>query len=287
MRKITGTWKAISPISHNADTNLSTTTLFRKQKIITADNEVVDMPMITGNGIRGLMRRLMMSDLMKQMGVEKGQLAPDFYYILFSGGFIAKGANGRYNLVGLKQKIREYVPAISILGTAFGAQTMNGKCDIGIAYPLCKEIRHIIDREVPEQYLKNTFWVYLDEIFYTRHDDLEEDNDTVTQMKYEIESLAPGTYFYHEIIDETDTELEASALRRMIELFIENGQVGGKKAIGHGKIDCDYEGLDYLPDSQVYLDFIEENKDKIDEVFNDIAKEAGLGGWKFDDSEKN
>jgi hypothetical protein len=126
MRKITGTWKALSPISHNADTSLSTTTLFRKQKMITAENDVVDVPMITGNGIRGLMRRLLMKDLMLQLGVSPGQLAPDFYYILFSGGFIAKGANGRYNLVGLKQKIREYIPALSVLGTAFGAQTMTG-----------------------------------------------------------------------------------------------------------------------------------------------------------------
>jgi len=283
MRKITGTWKALSPISHNADTSLSTTTLFRKQKMITAENDVVDVPMITGNGIRGLMRRLLMKDLMLQLGVSPGQLAPDFYYILFSGGFIAKGANGRYNLVGLKQKIREYIPALSVLGTAFGAQTMDGKCDIGIAYPLCSEIKHIINGQVPEKYFENTFWVYLDEIFYTRHDDLEEDNDTVTQMKYEIESLAPGTYFYHEIIDKTDTKLEAACLQRLIKLFIKNGIVGGKKAIGHGKIECNYNDLDSLPDEEIYLDFVKDNKDKIDEVFNTIAEQAGLMGWKMDE----
>ena len=221
-----------------------------------------------------------MKDLMLRMGVEPGQLAPDFYYILFSGGFIAKGAKGRYDLVGLKQKIREYVPAISLLGTAFGAQTMDGKCNIGIAYPLCEEIQHIISDEVPEKYLENTFWVYLDEIFYTRHDDLEEDNDTVTQMKYEIESLAPGTYFYHEIIDETDTEVEAACLQRMIELFIKNGQVGGKKSIGHGKIEAEYNNLDKLPPVTVYEDFVEDNKDKIAETFDTIAEQAGLMGWE-------
>lgn len=283
MRKITGTWKAKSPISHNADTSLSTTTLFRKQKMITADNEVVDTPIITGNGTRGLMRRLLMKELMLQMGVEPRSLTPDFYYILFSGGFIAKGASGRYDLAGLKQKIREYVPAISLLGTAFGAQTMDGKVNVGIAYPLCKEIKHIISDEVPEEYLENTFWVYLDEIFYTRHDDLEEPNDTVTQMKYEIESLAPGTLFYHEIIDETDTEIEAACLRKAIELFIENGQIGGKKSIGHGKIEVDYNGVEDLPDSSVYDNFIDENRKEIEEVFDTIAEQAGLAGWKLDE----
>lgn len=91
-------------------------------------------------------------------------------------------------------------------------------------------------------------------------------------MKYEFETLIRGTKFTHEFILEDMLPHEKGCFKRMLELWKERPYLGGKSGTGYGRIKFEYKDIDEF-DSQIYLDYLEENKDDIQRFLVGLCKQ--------------
>ena len=260
--EIGGLLRAVTPIHHGGDEKTGNQAGLRRIKYI-VDGDIVEVPFIDGNSIRGVLRRLVMSDMVKRLGYD--DLNVKLYHTLFSGGMlesIGSSEQGQVNLE-LRKKIRENIIPVSILGCSIGNQILSGKLHVGKCLPACKELNTFIP---PQE--KNGLHHFLDWTFNTRKDDMH-DSDESVQMKYEFEVFVPGTVFYHwfDLVDMTD--LEKSCFKHMMVLWEKNPYVGGKIATGQGKIEMKYSfPKDIGPDK--YVEFLKTNKDKIVGVLDEL-----------------
>ena len=73
MRTITvdGTMEAQSPIVHFGDEKTGSSPILHTLAVyFPAENEIIDLPVISGNAIRGMLRRLVMEDLLERTRYE-------------------------------------------------------------------------------------------------------------------------------------------------------------------------------------------------------------------------
>lgn len=259
--KININMKLLSPLSHFGDEKMGTTQIMRTMKFKYND-EFIDIPVFSGNALRGILRRLAMRDYLDKIDIIKEGLSAKMYYTLFVGGALTSGS--RFNEIGDKRKIREMCTPLSLFGTALGDQMFEGKLKISIFKPICIETRDYTD-------IDSNISIYdiLEENFYTRRDDLKfndfnitniDKNKNSTQMKYEIQCLSSGSELNGNVIIESFNEFEISCLVSILERFKEHPYIGGKSATGHGEVDIRYniEG-----NSEKYYIYLKENKDQM------------------------
>ncbi len=109
----------------------------------------------------------------------------------------------------------------------------------------------------------------LQDIFYTRRDDLkskdinitdETKNENAQQMKYEAQGLSAGTILEGNIVIENSNEIEEACLYSILENLKKLPYIGGKSATGHGEIEIiqDKNG-----ETEKYYQYLEENKEEI------------------------
>jgi len=260
-------WKtritALAPISHNDEMSLSTTTPFRRIKV-DVNGKIEHIPVYTGNAWRGILRRHAAADFVETLEIEK--LTQRQYHILFTGGMLDQGAAGDIDLE-FKRRLRAMIPFMSVFGGATGNTVIQGKLIIGMLFPIAKETTQFTgiasERSVFE---------FMDTIFYTHRDDREieaEINETV-QMKYEIEVLVPGTVLVGEIVLQTDDEIEISAFSAALRKWLKDPYLGGRSAIGHGRVKVDLEPRD-IPSSKPYHDYLQKHKTEILQFLEDLG----------------
>lgn len=262
---------AMSPISHQGDEKTGSESLLRRMSYV-IDGKKTEVPVISGNSIRGVLRRYLMADLLDTCEYTLTNMK--LYHTLFSGGMLEsvdKKQTGIIN-IGLKRRIRKILPPISVLGTALGNQIFEGKLKVNMALPICKELQQFLPDDLKIEPTPS-FYEFLDFTFTTRRDDLREERDEdeqAVQMLVNFEVFATGTPFYHEFILCDFNDVEEGVLARMINLWKQQPYIGGKSAIGLGKLQLNYE---YDADSErVYREFISDNKDKICAVLKELEE---------------
>lgn len=285
---IKGNWTALSPITHFGSEEYGTTKLFNVQPTViknslSGEPEIDNIPVVHGNAVRGMLRRLLLDDYLTQVGYDLN--SKKVYHFLFTGGILEAldpKDKGSINLTK-KKEIRKYIPPISLLGSALGNQMIQGKLKVGMGNIVCDETKHYIE-ETGNTYsaynLKSTdFGTRLDDLEIGRqiqeNEDKTKDKDGEeqhTQMKYEFETLIRGTKFTHEFILEDMLPHEKGCFKRMLELWEERPYLGGKSGTGYGRIKFEYNYIDEF-DSQVYLDYLEENKDDIQRFLVGLCKQ--------------
>ncbi len=164
------------------------------------------------------------------------------------------------------------IPPIAVLGSSIGNQIFEGKLKIGIALPICKELSGFLPEDILIQ-PETSVYEFLDWTFTTRKDDLREErkrDEQATQMMVNFEVFAPGTPFYHEFILNDADNIEEGALVWMLNLWKQKPYIGGKSAIGFGKVklNYDYEDAKDAP----YLAFIEEKKEQITAMLKELEE---------------
>ncbi|NUU96746.1 hypothetical protein [Marinitoga sp. 1138] len=260
---IEGTIKALTPIFHGGDEKTGSTPVLRTIMMYVEGLGEVAIPYYSGNAFRGKGRRLLIKDFIDHLDYEIKN--SKLYHVLYSGGLLETSdkETGIINLE-MRKKIRTLLPPIALLGTSIGNQIIPGILIVEHMFPICMEYKEYL----PEKYknMKQTeisVRTFTDQSFFTRRDDLREERNKeqqAIQMKVDYECFIPGTTFYHRLVLQIPTELQISTLGRMIKLMIELPYLGGKSASGDGKVKFEYENV---PKDKLYLDFIEENKEKI------------------------
>jgi len=275
-----GTVTALTSISHIGET-FGINAKLRREKIVQADGSIEEVPVISGNSIRGILRDRGMVHMLRNLdygvneetGEVKGLSLAAFYF-LFSGGALT--STGKRGIdIDEARRWRDLIPLVALFGGAMGNQIMPGKLKIGKLIPICAETQHI----VPERFVTGdlqSVWDMTQEEAYTRRDDEKNENlrrliepDTrrlleaeaatkrvkqgtleqkpeketgqKQQMRYFVETLAAGTPLFWDIAMDDVTDLEFEAFCVTLAEFGRFPYIGGKSGVGHGKISIHFD----------------------------------------------
>lgn len=250
--KIEGIYTLLSSLSHIGK-SIGVDSYLNTQSIV-KNGHVEEVFVYSGNALRGALRDKA-AQYMLNFNEEKKKVKNDIFYLLFSGGTIS---GEQKTNIAKAVELREKIPMLSIFGGGIGSAILSGKIDVSDGYPLCEECKHLIPKKYTEKC--NLSWkVLTGERSYTRMDDSKEiklnkymknppeekkekkQGEASTQMRYTVETLNAGAELYQNIYLENLTEIELGCL---VSAFIELFQMpflGGKKNVGMGKFEVNYE----------------------------------------------
>lgn len=259
---------------------MGVTSKLRREKFVQPDGTVEDVPVISGNGLRGLLRDRGMFHMCRSLGYgvneETGEVLglplPAFYF-LFSGGALTKGGGGNGLDIDRARELRSLIPLVGIFGGALGNQIMPGKLKVDKMIPICAETKHLLpepwsDAEVP------SIWEYLQEEMYTRKDDekhehlrqliapevrglletaaatkrnapsqpvIQDDTGQKQQMMYYVETFAAGTKFFWSLVLDDVTDIEFDAFAVALGEFARMPFIGAKSNVGLGRVQVRFD----------------------------------------------
>lgn len=271
LKRFDGVLVAKTHIHHGGDEKTGAETLLRRNKYV-VDGEIEEIPYISGNAIRGVWRRNVMTDFFNILKYEIKGLR--LYHAFFTGGVLETVDETKSGVIDLefKKRINSLIPPISVLGMSYGNQIFEGKLKVGMLLPICSELKEYL----PEEYArscKKPVHDFLDFVHQTRKDDkreAREDNEQAIQMMINYEVFIAGTPFYHSFSLEDCSEVEEGVVARAVELWKECPYIGGKSSIGFGELGIHYNQFNLS--SKPYLDFVKKNKKEIIELLKEIDK---------------
>lgn len=253
--------KAMSPISHGEykeGVDIGNMMMFRKMPMINKSGEVFEVPVLSGNSLRGNIRRLLARELIEKYELQqlmKTHVFNKFYTAIANGGNLSKELDVAVDTEGLRE-IRKMFPMLSVFGSALYKYMLAGMFNMGFAALRCKEL------ETGEKRVSDL----ITDIGLTRHADREWSSlEDSKPMPYLTECIIAGAEFDAPIsFAPQATSLEISCVYHG---FKQLKFVGGKNASGFGEVEV----LTELNDSE-YVEWLE----KVDEDhINEIVKFAG------------
>ncbi len=271
--KLEGKIVAVEPISHIGETR-SIDSKFNRQKIrLTSKagfDKVREIPVISGNSLRGVLRRRAGYRLLELLGLRKETLAEGLQHALFSGGMLKKGAEGGIIDTSFISKLRQNIPYLSLFGTVLGQQMVGSKMDVGQLIPISCQTQNItgINSETSIDSL-------LDEVAATRRDDMEDrtkgtqdPDEQKQQMRYTHEVLVAGTEFYHYFTLKNCNDMEIGAFWSTLADFSKYPKIGGLGCRGFGMVRLGY--TINSESAQKYEDWVAANKDSITKYIHEL-----------------
>lgn len=262
VRKLRGIVNAVTPICHFGDEKTGSTPILRSLTIWDPEQQQhVRMPFISGNAVRGILRRLCMRDFLERIGYADD--AVKLHHALFTGGLLestADASGGKLDLE-LRRLIRDALPPLALFGTAIGNQIVDSCLKVGHLMPLCREYAsNLLDVDDPRKH--ESIRTFTEQCFATRRDDLRaerEDDEQARQMKIEFEVFTAGTGFRHSFTLVYANEVEAGCLAYTLGLWEAQPFIGGKSSSGYGEIAWTYH-----PElsAQPYEDWLEDEANK-------------------------
>lgn len=277
LKRIEGRIRAISQIYSGGDEKTGITLGLNRLKYLLDDGESIEVPYVSGNEVRGFLRRLTFADFCELAGYEidlKTISGKALFHTLMSGGIlqaVEEKVSGTIDL-SFKAKLYKSCPPARLFGFSFGNQMLEGHLKVSNMIPICVELEKFFPFDIwndkfPGQvsFKPRSIYELLGVTFQTRRDDLREERgekEQAVQMKVEHEVFCPGSTFNHELIIEDPNELILSTVSRIISLWQAKPYIGGKSSIGFGNINIAYD-LD--AGERVYLKFIEDNKKEIND----------------------
>lgn len=275
-----GVVTALTSISHIGDTH-GVNAKLRREKFAQPDGSVEEIPVISGNALRGILRDRGMVHMLRCLGYgvneETGEvngLSLAAFYFLLSGGALTKTSSRGLDIDEARHW-RDLIPLVALFGGAMGNQIMPGKLMCGKVIPICRETAHLLPARFVDGGGDVSIWEYCQEEAYTRRDDEKNENlrqliapetrllleakaadqrkkrgtrDDVAgetgqkqQMRYYVETLAAGTRFFWDIGLDDVSDLEFEAFAVTLAEFGRSPYIGGKSGVGHGKIAVQFD----------------------------------------------
>lgn len=243
----TGTATALTSISHAGDTR-GTLTLLRRERIILPDDTITEIPIISGNCLRGTLRRHA-EELLREVLDYAGHLTLAAAHTLRAGGSLTKTSNGEPLSGSRLATLRAHIPVIGLFGAATTGRIIDGCLQVGKLIPHLAETAHITGVTTA----RSAFDAVQVE-HYTQADSTldhaapgpTDDTFTAQPMRYGIETFPAGTRFTLRLRLNRPTPLEAAFFADLLAGYTDHATVGGRLGIGHGQIH-----LDLTPSSTV------------------------------------
>lgn len=263
-----GTLTAISEIHHGGDEQTGNVRLLRTVKIWDpSQGRMTRLPVISGNAIRGVLRRKLMHDLLER--IDYGATSGKLHHALHTGGLLEStgDVSGALDLPA-RRKLSSTIPPLALLGTAVLNDMIPGQLICDFARPLCRETAWSLGKMgYDDPRLHESARSFRDFTFTTRRDDLRE-GEEAHQMIVTFEYFASGTAFAHSFHLKHPTPLLEATLGTMIRLWQDDPIIGGKASGGFGQLDIAY---DNTPDTLTYDTYVDAYSDEIRNTLDDLA----------------
>ena len=257
-----------APLSHGqtGSKRLGNHNMFRRLPIW-ADNAIITIPVVSGNSIRGIMRREIMRELYTAANItydqfesisdkpQKVKRAWDRTYAALFGGGTIDSLDVSITPVDLRS-LRASLPPLSLFGSALYGAMLSGAMRVGFAVPKCKET------------ITAGLWrgneegaVYSGELItdvgltrYIEREQADPKRSGVKPMPYTIETLVPGTEMQFIIdFDTTATALEKDCAIHAVNLIT---YLGGARSKGFGSVTMQCEEKE----TGDYMEWLQKNE---------------------------
>lgn len=237
----TGTATARTSISHGGETR-GLISMLRREAIIQPDGSTAMVPIISGNSLRGRLRRTG-EELLRDVLHYEGRLSPAAAHALRSGGALAKTAGEPLSGSRLAT-LRALIPHVGVFGAAGGGRIIDGCLQVGKLIPHVIETAHLTGHHATA-----TAFDVIQVETYT-HGDEANDHDAVTaatedpdsqQMMFRVETFRAGLTFDAQIHLQRPTDLEAAFFADVLATYRRRALIGGRAAIGHGHLHLTLE----------------------------------------------
>lgn len=241
---------ALSSIVHRGgdggDPGTDSTAMFRTEKIITADGELLDVPIVSGSSFRGVLRRIGEDLTAAVLDYEAAELPVPAAHLLTNGGRLAKSA--RPFTDEQERHLKALLPQIAVFGGAASNRIMSGLLTVGKVLPEVAELAHILPRP-PRTTPLPAVYTFAEESFTHLADHRPQpdhaphtDNDENTSPlgRFNIETLPAGTRLQTWVRLANATDHQVAFLRSVLITFISRGHLGGRIASGHGSVTASF-----------------------------------------------
>lgn len=242
---------ALDPIHHGGDGTSGNKEPIRKQTIVDPETgKPVDVPFISGNSIKHMIRYYGALFALEAAGLNEGQWTKAQRDLLLSGGTFSSG--GSSVKLDAARKLEQAFPILSVCGYAAGNYGAESKLDVDHWHLVCQEnawrmhdrFANLAESDTADgdkiaSALETRYPQYQDEDFGTRHEpgsqeamdmleseerdrlegevadrqgDKHPDKGDSLQMIYEYQTLVPGSQFVGAIHFRGLDEMERAAL---------------------------------------------------------------------------
>jgi len=283
--------EAMSPITHMMGVS-GNESILNREKIIYKNN-VVDIPMLSGNALRhkiirdpGAMYLVDCCDL-------RGKLSIDQANYMFTGGSLTESSTT--NNIKIIAELQQISPLFRLLGGSLRNQVIGGSLFVSRGLLICEENAKTIQALCKNYQLpKNPLLPaqhFISKFQYTRGDagrmkdaaSIITDIDSKEKsnlMIYSGETIIQGAMFYHDLTLYNVSPLEIGAALHSINLWQHNdGIIGSSARIGHGKLKSSIwiDGLvDWFGDekdsAELVVDYIKHVQAKKDNFVDWLQK---------------
>lgn len=250
------TLEANSPIAHGEFTDgvgTGNVTEFRKVPIV-HNGKLIYVPTISGNAIRGVIRRNLTREFFEINKLEEQLEKKEhdkLYAILGNGGALSTIIDTSYKGSYVRE-LRKKLPILSVLGGACYKYMIPGMCNVGFFKLKCSELGNA-EKSIVDMIAE----VGLTKLLDIQVIDCKEQN--LKPMPYIIETICEGAEFEGEInFEPMATPIEKSCLYHGINSL---SYVGGKNASGFGRVKVSETFDDSLYISKIQnidIDFIKD-----------------------------
>jgi hypothetical protein len=264
-----------SPLHHGAfDADSGNAIAFRRTPVAMLDGRHVLIPHVSGNALRGMMRRLLMCELLDICGVTPDVLEPRAYERLYAALVNGGHLDGSEMTItpAKRRALREALPPLSVLGASLYTYMLSGRCEVGLVWPVCHET---VDVGIVAGHAHAHAEDLVTDYSHVRHIDREAHDPAVsgvTPMPMTMEVLIPGTVLVSRIGTRRCTEVEGSALAHAATKIT---TIGGKSASGLGRVRVDCDG-----NPGPYRQWLGEHRESARTALMDLAVEISTGKAK-------
>ncbi|OHT95666.1 hypothetical protein BKG71_23455 [Mycobacteroides chelonae] len=276
---------AKSSIIHREDYTSSgpdTFTLFRREKIISAEGRDVLVPMISGSSFRGTLRRIGEQLTASVLNYE-GTLPIPAAHLLTNGGRLAKTNKPLSD--EQERQLKDLIPQIGVFGGSASGRIMSGALAVERVVPEFDEVAHLLDRPThgptrPATLgMADEFYAHLNDHRPTTTQPPRADTDTKHTSplgRFEIETLPAGTRLQTGARITDATRSQIGFLANVLAVFAERGHLGGRIADGHGKVTATINtrverGPDFTWDELRQIDWASELSDQREQAIEALS----------------
>lgn len=287
-----GTITATSSISHGGETR-GTVSLLRRERIM-LEGAPVHVPVISGNAVRGRLRRTA-EELFRETLAYEGEIPLAAAHILRSGGSLAKT---RTPLSGSRlREARELILPLAVFGGVVG-RTIEGALQVGKLMPHLAETQHLTGASGPSAFdavqletytrvdestsagmqalhlqttpLSSDGQVDVDSLATVSGQD-ERDEDG-KPMIMRIETFPAGTTFATWYSLRHASAMQTAFFVDVLNRFTRDGRVGGRGAIGLGTFTADLVAEPELPsDLPDWAGMVTQRRDEVLAMLRSLA----------------
>ena len=246
--------RLLAPLSHGAfgPSTGNTMPLRRIPMVAPGEPEPLGIPVLSGNALRGRMRRLLFRELFQQLWPDDNDKPVpgvwDRIYSCAANGGVLEGSDKTVDPARISE-VRAAVPPLSLFGAAVWKWFLAGRMSVGICWPVCDAtvtagvVRGKHQRPLP------SLADIEDEVSHVRLPDRDIASGSAKPMPYSFEALSAGVTLESMVLFEPRaTEIERSAAAHALGLV---STLGGRVASGMGRVGVSHDG-----DPSVYADWL-------------------------------